>query len=61
MVTWYHGCMSALTVRLPEDVHEGLRRAAYITRTPMAQLIADALRKDLARFIQGQTDGTKVD
>ena len=40
--------MAAMTVRLDDDNHELLRRMAYVTRHPMAQIINDALRSHLA-------------
>ena len=34
----------AITIRLPEDVYEDLRREAFEKRTSMNALIVDALR-----------------
>jgi predicted transcriptional regulator len=35
--------MTAMTVRLPDDVHEWLRREAYETRTPLTRIVIYAL------------------
>jgi predicted CopG family antitoxin len=38
----------AITVRLPKDVYEQLRREAFDTRESMASIIISALEKRLA-------------
>jgi len=38
----------ALTVRLPEDLYEQLRRAAFDQHTSMNAIIIEAVRKQLA-------------
>ncbi len=37
----------ALTIRLPENLYEQLRKAAFDQRTSMNALIIDAVRKQL--------------
>jgi predicted DNA-binding protein len=37
----------ALTVRLPKPLHERLRRLAYDTRTPMNQIVIDAIEAEI--------------
>jgi len=39
--------VQALTVRLPEPLHERLRRAAFETRVPMNQIVITAIEKEL--------------
>jgi hypothetical protein len=41
----YNGCMDAqaITVRLPRDLYEWLRQAAFEQRRSQASIIADAL------------------
>ena len=36
--------MRAMTLRLPDEVHEALRREAYETKRPMNQIILDAIQ-----------------
>ena len=35
--------MKAMTLRLPEEVHESLRREAFDRRVPMSEIILDAI------------------
>ena len=50
MVAWYDATVDtqAMTIRLPEDLYEQLRRAAFETRTPMNTLIAEGVELRLA-------------
>jgi hypothetical protein len=36
-----------MTIRLPEDVYEALRREAFERRVPMTTVITEALQKHL--------------
>jgi hypothetical protein len=47
---WYHGGMvdtQTLSIRLPRDLYEELRREAFEARQPMNQIITDGLRMRL--------------
>jgi predicted transcriptional regulator len=37
----------AMTIRLPAELHERLRRAAFETRVPMSQIVITAIKKEL--------------
>lgn len=39
-----------MTIRLPEDLYEALRRASYVTREPMNAIIKRAVITELARM-----------
>ena len=55
----YRGCMTAkaVTFRLPEDLHERLRREAFETRRPMNELVIEALA---ARYSLLESGGSIV-
>jgi predicted transcriptional regulator len=46
----------AMTLRLPENVYEALRNAAFVRRQPMTTIVTEALREHLASFIVEATE-----
>jgi hypothetical protein len=51
-VSWYDAIMEtqALTIRMPEDLYEKLRRAAFDARVPMNALINEGIELRLAEL-----------
>lgn len=47
----------AMTLRLPENVYEALRNAAYVRRQPMTAIVTEALREHLTSFIVEPAEG----
>lgn len=47
----------AMTLRLPENVYEALRNAAFVRRQPMTTVVTQALREHLATFIVEPGEG----
>jgi len=47
-----------MTVRLPDDVHENLRREAFKTRRPMNELVSESLS---ARYVTAEQYGDICD
>lgn len=41
----------AMTLRLPQNVHEALRNAAFVRRQSMTAVATQAIREHLATFI----------
>ena len=39
----------ALTIRMPEELHEALRKLAYETRTSINRIMVDALQEAILR------------
>jgi triphosphoribosyl-dephospho-CoA synthetase len=52
MVAWYAAIMGpqAMTIRMPEDLYEQLRRAAFEARVPMNTLINEGIELKLAEL-----------
>jgi hypothetical protein len=44
----------AMTVRLPDDLHELLRRESFTTRQPMSEIITEGLRLRLRENLAAQ-------
>lgn len=49
----------ALTIRLPESVHEALRNAAFVRRQSMTAIVTEALREHIPTFIVDPSEGSK--
>jgi len=52
VVAWYDAIMDtqALTIRVPEDLYEQLRRAAFEARVPMNSLVTEGIELKLAEL-----------
>lgn len=51
----------AMTLRLPGNVHEALRNAAFVRRQSMTAITTQALREHLANFIVESADDAETE